>query len=269
MAVIDEETFKAAQERARKNWERAKRNRKRKYLLTGHIKCGDCGMAVNGIARSVRNGKETYYRCGSHIRKYSNCAHRYRYVRTKLIDGPVWDWIVWLLSDDHNLKTGLRELVENRKNELNPKREKHESTKELIIDADNKVNRLVSELSKYDEVVLSAIREKIKTVSKNRESLENESSRLETELSQLVISIDMENQTLKLAARVREKLPGAAYEDKKRFLDLLDVNIALYYGYEKDTHIEINCQIPTPSTQFPHNQDSDENIFIVSHTSRS
>jgi len=173
-----------------------------------------------------------------------------------------------LLSDDDNLRQGLQELVEKRKNELNPKMEKLESIKELITDADNKINRLVSELSKYDDdVVLSAIREKINTVSTNRESLEDERARLGTELSQLVISEEMEEQILILAAQVREKLPGASYEEKRRILDMLDVQIALYYGDDKDTHIEIICQIPTPSSQFPHNHVNGENVFIVSHTS--
>lgn len=58
---------------------------------------------------------------------------------------------------------------------------KPESTKELISDADNKINWLISELSMYDEeVFLSAVREKINTVSINRESLEDERTRLES-----------------------------------------------------------------------------------------
>ena len=70
-----------------------------------------------------------------------------------------------------------------------------------------------------------------------------------------------------LAAQVREKLPGASYEEKRRILDMLDVQIASYYGYDKDRHIGINCQIPTPTNHFPHNQESGNDIFIVSQTS--
>ena len=50
-------------------------------------------------------------------------------------------------------------------------------------------------------------------------------------------------------------------------LDMLDVRIALYYGGHDDTHIEINCQIPTPASDFPQTQLDGENVFIVSHTS--
>lgn len=58
---------------------------------------------------------------------------------------------------------------------------KPESTKELISDADNKINWLISELSMYDEeVFLSAVREKINTLSTNRESLEDERTRLDS-----------------------------------------------------------------------------------------
>jgi site-specific DNA recombinase len=268
LAIIDEDTFKAVQKRAQRNREKAKRNRKRKYLLVGHIRCADCGRPVNGNACTGKKGKLTYYRCSSYTKKYVNCPQCNRAVRTYKIDEPVWDWLVWLLSDDENLKTGLRELVEKRKNELNPKLEKLESIEELISDTENKIHRLVSELSKYDdEVVLLAIRKKINTESTNRESLENEKTRLGSELSQLVISEEMEEQIMKLAAQVREKLPGASYEEKRRILDMLEVQIVLYYGHNKDMHLEINCQIPTPSSKFPHNQGSGEDVFIVSRTS--
>ena len=50
---------------------------------------------------------------------------------------------------------------------------------------------------------------------------------------------------------------------------MLDFRIALYYGGHDDTHIEINCQIPTLASGFPQTQFDGENLFIVSHTSSS
>lgn len=98
---------------------------------------------------------------------------------------------------------------------MNPKIDKYDSIKWLITDADNNINRLVSELSKYDdEIKLEAIREQIKTISTNRESLDEERVRLETELSQLVITEEMEEQIRLLAAKVRKNLPSASSEEK-------------------------------------------------------
>ena len=265
LAIIDEDTFMTAQKRARKNQEKAKRNRKNRYLLTSHIRCSECGSPVIGNTDN-RHKKKAYYRCGSYTKPYVKCDHGSRWIPTKKIDEPVWTWLVWLLSDDENLKAGLEELVENRKNEVNPKIEKLESIKELITDADTKINRLVTELSKYDdEIVLVAIREKITTISTNREALDEERLRLESELSQIVITEEMEDQIKSLAAKVRTKLPNATYEEKRRIFDMLDVKIALYFGYEQDLQIEIKCEIPQPSNATFDQEDDD--VLIVTRTS--
>jgi site-specific DNA recombinase len=48
-AIIDAETFQAAQERLARNKIQAKRNRKREYLLIGgRLRCGQCGCAMYG-----------------------------------------------------------------------------------------------------------------------------------------------------------------------------------------------------------------------------
>jgi site-specific DNA recombinase len=268
LAVIDEAKFKAAQKRAQKNLEKSKRNRRRKYLLVGHIWCGDCGRPVNGNACTGKNGKLTYYRCSSYTKKYVTCPRGNPSVRTYKIDEAVWSWIVWLLSDDDNLRAGLQELVKRRKDEIHPKQERIVSVKESINNANNKVDRLISELSNFnDEIVLNSIRDKINKVIEQQEALTTELAILESDLGQMEISQETEDQILKLAAEVRDRLPGATYDEKRRILDMLDVRIALYFGGKDDTHIEINCQIPTPASEFPNNQMDGENIFIMSRTS--
>lgn len=175
--------------------------------------------------------------------------------------------MVWLLSDDENLKSGLKELIEKREAEVNPKLEELESIKELINDADTKIDRLVSELSKYDdEIVLVAIRDKITTISKNREVLEEGRLRLESELSQIVITEEMEEQIKTLAAKVRTKLPNATYEEKRRILDMLDVQIVLDFGYEKDLQLEVKCEIPQPSNATFYQEN--DGVIIESRASR-
>ena len=82
--------------------------------------------------------------------------------------------------------------MEKRKGDLNPTQEKPKSIKELSNDTNGKLNRLVDELSKYEDVVvLSTKRDKNNTVSTNRESLDTERIRLESELSNLVYLDDI------------------------------------------------------------------------------
>jgi len=57
--IISKELFEAAQRQLEINRKNAKRNRKRTYLLRGHVRCGKCGRAMYGEP----NGKYRYHRC--------------------------------------------------------------------------------------------------------------------------------------------------------------------------------------------------------------
>jgi site-specific DNA recombinase len=61
-AIVNEETWQAAQQTLRSNQIFSKRNRKQPYLLRGLIKCGLCGLTFSGM-RSPQPQKDHYYRC--------------------------------------------------------------------------------------------------------------------------------------------------------------------------------------------------------------
>jgi site-specific DNA recombinase len=60
--IIDQATFHAAQEQLHLNQVHAKRNQRREYLLSGRIRCAQCGRAMGGTA--TLQGKRRY-RCTS------------------------------------------------------------------------------------------------------------------------------------------------------------------------------------------------------------
>jgi len=64
-AIISQEVFDAAQKQLQVNRAKASRNRKREYLLCGHVKCRQCGHAyVGGVARKRADGSyRRLYRC--------------------------------------------------------------------------------------------------------------------------------------------------------------------------------------------------------------
>ena len=71
-AIIDKETFEAAQQRLAKNQKKGGRNKARyKYQLSGKIKCGQCGRAMCGNYAGLSKKNNTircYYSCQG--RKY-------------------------------------------------------------------------------------------------------------------------------------------------------------------------------------------------------
>ncbi|MCK5641017.1 MAG: recombinase family protein, partial [Gammaproteobacteria bacterium] len=229
LAFIDRETFRAAGKKRKRNKEDNWHEKKHKYLLTGRIRCGYCGYAATGNPRRSFNNKlYLNYRCGCSYKPHLNCEAGYKSMRGQKADKAVWDWLVWLLSDETNLRKGLNELMEKRRNDLDPKIEKFETFKELLAELDSRTQRLVKELSNNDdEVVLDAIRIQLKEIAKQHDNLESKKIILEVELLNLVIDEETEEQIYELASRVRTRLPNATFEEKKRILELLDVQVTI------------------------------------------
>ena len=68
LAIIEQETFDSAQERAVRNKHLAKCNKKRQYLMSGFMSCGECGTPMGG--HNMKSG--TYYCCSSSYKEYTN-----------------------------------------------------------------------------------------------------------------------------------------------------------------------------------------------------
>lgn len=67
-AIISEQLFHAAQRQLEKNAANSPRNRKRQYLLAGHIRCGKCGSRMYSVPR---NPDYRYYHCRRRSRIYA------------------------------------------------------------------------------------------------------------------------------------------------------------------------------------------------------
>jgi site-specific DNA recombinase len=251
LAMVEKSLFDAVQERSKRNKARAKRNRKRKYLLSGHIRCGNCGRAFTGVA--FKSGKWFKIQYRSSLRSSvlkDECKNSKREISARKVDRIVWDWLVWLVSDDDNLMTGLQEMVREKEDQIEPKRKRLDSVLELLDATTHKIRRLVSELANYeeDEVILDTLRTEIEIASKQRNALEVEVKELESYLSSVEISPDIQERVIELAAQVRDRLPNATFEDKRFLLDALDVKVTLNWEDDK-RWINVSCAIPAFSSE--------------------
>jgi hypothetical protein len=114
---------------------------------------------------------------------------------------------------------------------------------DLIEEGERKIMRLIKELAKIDDAeVLDVIREEIHRIKKNSDALSSERQRLEDELSQVEISDEHKNYIMKFAAEITRKLRDASYEDKRRIMDMLDVQVVLFTNI-KPRRIEVTCAI--------------------------
>jgi len=242
LALIDQKTFDMAQSRAKRNQERASRNRKYDYLLVGHIRCGSCKLAMYGFRKW--EGAKPYYRCASYNNKLATCGFHKRSIVMEKADKAVWDWLSSLLMDETVLLEGVRSMAQRREEELQPKREHYDYLLKMLGTIDEKIRRLIDELAEFNgETTKAVIKEKINQLEGEQKFMLEEKNRLDVELTELEVDPEIETKITDVAAAVRERLPGATFEGMRDLLELLNVKV-LFYDIQEGIRLRVSCEIP-------------------------
>lgn len=145
LAVIDRQTFEAVEARKERNIQLQTRNNKRRYLMSGHFRCGTCGQVMVG------SKKESYlrYQCSTHWKRpgYESCPTSNRSIACHKVDDLIWDWICQLLTDDAALEEGLNKMVETNRSQTGTRRKRLETLQKLIAKRERSIKRLMDELN--------------------------------------------------------------------------------------------------------------------------
>ncbi len=242
LTLIDRKTFIIAQSRAKRNQERASRNRKYNYLLVGHIRCGSCNLAMYGFRKW--EGANPYYRCASYNNKLATCGFRKRSIPMERADKAVWNWLSSLLMDETVLVEGVRSMAQRREEELQPKREQYEYLAKRLDTIEEKIRRLIDELAEFNgDAVKAVIKEKIRQLETEQNFMLEEKNRLEAELSEVEVDSEFESRITQIASAVRERLPVATFEGMRDLLELLKVKV-LFYDIQEGIRLRVSCEIP-------------------------
>lgn len=70
-----------------------------------------------------------------------------------------------------------------------------------------------------------------------------ERTRLETELVEFEFDPEAETRITELAAAVRERLPGATFQEMRNLLELLNVKV-VYFHSDQGVKLRVSCEIP-------------------------
>jgi len=121
-AIISSETWEAALAKSSEAKARMRGIIRNRYLLTGRISCGLCGVSVSGR----RTGELAYYCCSARDRSRTIYSHTCSlpYFRSDALEAAVWAWAKSLLLDPATLETGLAALREQSESEKAPLRER-------------------------------------------------------------------------------------------------------------------------------------------------
>ena len=120
--VVDDKTWKRAQELKKQRSRKAKRNTKVLYLLQHLLKCAECGRNFHTRASwtttSVRNGKpytyelttpRRYYMCNGMQGMRLRCREK-PYIRAEQVEEPIWNEVKRVLQNPDLIVAGIADL---------------------------------------------------------------------------------------------------------------------------------------------------------------
>jgi len=103
LALVNEQIWEIAQVRLQENRtlaHRNKRNRRREYLLAGHIVCAHCQYNFVSTTTTHNNKEYQYYR--HRIDGLTDCNCNNKHFKINELDDIVWGWLYNLLTDEEN-----------------------------------------------------------------------------------------------------------------------------------------------------------------------
>lgn len=222
-AIIDEETFLAAQVQLRRNRERSPRNRKYEYLLVGgRLRCGRCGRTVTG-AGTARGRR--YYRCASRnaiVDRQLQCRGS---LEANDVESRVWVAVERILNDPDVIQAEVARQhaeADHTRAEILPQLE-------LLETALGKCDR---EETRWAEAYAAEVIN-IRELKAYRADIALRRQRLHAERVAVQAGLDaighLDSQAQALVAyceRVRQNLRTFTAAERRRALDALDVRVS-------------------------------------------
>ena len=190
--LIDNKTFQQAQDVIRSRTPKVSHPRtvNSKYILSGLLFCGNCGLAMIGTA--AKTSRYFYYSCQNYCKRGKNVCDA-KPVSKKKIEEFVIDRLKTLVLTEENLE----ELVQLTNEELN---RSDDDVKGKLKTIDNQIGQLKSRLDKlFDSLETGKI--SIEIISPRIEKLQVSMDRLEREKLNLESHLD-DNKTRELDPKV-------------------------------------------------------------------
>jgi site-specific DNA recombinase len=144
-AIIGEETFKAAQQRAQRNAALAKRNRRYDYLFSGMLSCSTCSTPARRISYVGQHGyrSKRHYRCSSRRTRYTRLCHMPNFGEAA-IDQVVWQWIKEIVCNPEQVVYTLEQRQQIAVEENKRIQELIKATDRLIADKHAEQERVLT-----------------------------------------------------------------------------------------------------------------------------
>lgn len=255
LAIIDRETFDAAQAQKAINRSNAKRNVKYNYLLQGRITC-TCARKMTAI-NYPRDGKVyLYYRCNR--KAYDAIPEcESRMILAELADRVAWNWLVDVFRNPEKLLTGLREYQARQRKKAEPNRKRLAELPGLIADCAQQAKGLTVSLAAKNPddpnqaLAIKVLEDSLAQVSAAHKRYTSEREKIEAELAAVEVTESDIQQILEWAAEIREAIDVDAFsfEAKQRVFERLNVTAQIEYQNEQ-RGLRLDCPVLTYASKW-------------------
>jgi hypothetical protein len=228
-AIIDQDIWNRAQQRARRN-KKLSGKRVNEYLLTSRVRCGLCGSNMMGRCVNLKGYKKyLYYVCqASRKDEIANKTCNLPAFRVDVYDAMVWEYFIELLSDPAKFQAGLDAYRRSLANHNSPLQVRLAAVDELLEEYRKKLARLL-DLYLGGDFEKDMLVDHKKRLDDTIRGLENERESLQATIERRILTPERIATIQEFAANVRRGFEAAASNicKKQQLLDLLDVEATL------------------------------------------
>jgi site-specific DNA recombinase len=253
--IVDEATFLKAQAQLERNKREAARNSKNAedaLLRCGFIKCGYCkrGMTVNHreYKRKTKESQfEVTYRCSYKYRK-PGCP-KSASIDIRKVDDRAWQYVGEIIRDFSLVEAAVALLREKG----NPTEANLQSIDQSIQIAEANAEQLTADLSqrnpdgsyKLKGRSRERILDELQKVEEYLEELAAEKQKIQTGAFEWIQAEEEIDKFLAWALSARETYPTATYQEKRRALRMLGIEVYIYRADDKD-HEQVEFKVTVP-----------------------
>ncbi|MBL6983225.1 MAG: recombinase family protein [Anaerolineales bacterium] len=248
-AIIDQETFDAAQARLDQNKQMARRNNKSyNYLLRGLISCGQCRLSSTGRTQ----GKYHYYICRGRsdvLRAAKGDRCTARYVPSRALDELVWQDLCRIVANPDLI---THELERAQAGEWLPQalQAKRNTVRQALASLERQQERLL-EVYLAEIIMRDEFERKRQELARTQNGLQQQLRQLEHKAKKQIETLALANNIQEFCQRIQPTLDNLNFEQRRQLVELLIDRVIV-----DDENVEIRYVIPTSpngeNTRFCH-----------------
>ena len=224
--LISLEVFELAQAQLARNRQKASRNMKQEYMLSGHIRCRKCDRNYWGLSKWIVWGGQKhlkrFYRCAGKLRMVSPVQCDNHNLNADRIEAAVWTEIKNTLSNPDRVIEELKRK-QNAADHKDQLEQELKQTERRLLDLDREQQQLLQwALKGFPEAAVLSDNERINKLRIVLKDRQTELTNRLTEAKQDEVDVAGIRQFCELA---KQNLHDFSYQDKRLALEVLRITV--------------------------------------------